>query len=395
MSKAETVFKLKYKKMVSLTGSIEQVGSYLEMFRIMKSSRFTYDKVRSRNYAIYSNIAPDRLVCLRTKGRQLAKAHVVLLECGTQICISSITNNNHSLDCDTYNQIVDAFVQDYLNGDIRKNLHVDIYEEYEPLNTVMGVEAAEALQAWEYSCCIDEGNKVTCDEHLWQKAVLAINHEEAPVDGAFLRNWLQKGNNWKEESYPAIEHYAYLLDYSNSLLTEYQKKFDEKYSELEDLYENCELEVEHNPFFSSLIHNRITLKDIREMMASKLFIPQNEYELDKIADYYQQWIDFANYEKTRGFVSKAIEICTTVLDEIGRRFESDEYYACYDDLCPLENTCLEVAAVLAEIMRSSDTEEGMKSRILRNLTQVAKHSSFVDYRYFDIEEFISKQLVPF
>lgn len=374
--------------MLTLTGSSKQVIKHLEVFRNVKSTHFTNDIPWTRCHSSYMNIAPERLVCLRTKGRKLAKAHVVLIECGTQIRVVRITKNFYDLECDEYNQIVDAFVEDYLTEEVRKHFKVEIREEYESLDTIMGEEAAHALEAWEVSCSIDKSYEVTCDNQLWQKAVLAINNDANPIDGNFLHTWLQKANDWKEEAYPAIEHYAQLLDYSNSILSEYRKDFDEKYTELEDLYENCELEVEHHPLFDSLIKERITLRDIRGMMNDKLFVPQNEDDLDKIATYYEQWIDLASYEKGRGFISKAIDICIIVLDEIGRRFEKDEYYASFDDLCPLEDTCLNVAQVLTQIMQSPDTKESMMNRALRKLHEVAKHTSFMDYGYFMIDDFI-------
>ena len=85
-----------------------------------------------------------------------------------------------------------------------------------------------------------------------------------------------------------------------------------------------------------------------------------------------------------------------VLDEIGRRFEEEAYYACFDDVCPIEDTCLNVAYVLTEIMRSPDTKPSMKERVLRGLKEIAQHESFSDYCYFDIDGFITnKGVYPF
>lgn len=89
-----------------------------------------------------------------------------------------------------------------------------------------------------------------------------------------------------------------------------------------------------------------------------------------------------------GLISKAIDICLLVLDEIGRRFEEDEYYTYYDDSCSIDNVCLEIAGVLTEIMGSPDMKESMKQRTIRKLKEIARYSSFTDYGYFEMDEFI-------
>ena len=145
---------------------------------------------------------------------------------------------------------------------------------------------------------------------------------------------------------------------------------------------------EQLPLSESIIKEKITPKEIREMMDLKLFIPTNEHELEKICDFYYQWTAYANSEDNRGKVSTAIEICITVLDEIGRRFEADEYYKYNDDKCLIDNVCLEGAGVLTEIMSSSETKKSLKNQVLRKLNDVTRHSSFFDYGYFEIDEFI-------
>ena len=129
------------------------------------------------------------------------------------------------------------------------------------------------------------------------------------------------------------------------------------------------------------------------MMDSKLFVPANEYDLEKISEYYQQWIGFAEYEKNRGLISKAIDICILVLNEIDRRFTEDEYYASYDDYCPIDNTCLDAADVLPAIMSSPYTKPTIKAYALRKLKEVAHHTSFTGFGYFDIDEFIRNERI--
>lgn len=396
MTKSQTIigqqsqegFFLNYRKKFLLSGSQERIEAFMDLCRNLHSTQFTLDKIWTMRRALYMDIDKERLVCLRTKGRNLPKAHLILVTTGEFVRISDITKDYATLDCDDYNLVVEAFVNEYLTAEVRRYVKTEFWDEYDSLDSVMSKEAAEALEVWCDSCCIDSNYNVTCDMQLWQKAVLALQNGDVCITGDFLRGWLQKANNWKEEACPAIDHYAKLLDYSNSLLAEYRQTFDEKYNELYDLYENCELDVEHQPFFEPMVKNRITIRDIREMMDSKLFVPENEYDLDKIDAYYRQWVDLAAHEKKRGFISKAIDICIIVLDEIGRRFEEDEYYASFDDYCPLEETCLNIAYILTEIMRSPDTKSSMKSYLMRKLKEVAKHSSFTDYGYFYIDDFI-------
>ena len=127
------------------------------------------------------------------------------------------------------------------------------------------------------------------------------------------------------------------------------------------------------------------------MIGANLFVPEDEVDLDKIDGYLTRWIELAHQEYELGFVSKAMEICLVVLDEVGRRFEEEEYYACFDDVCPLEDTCLNVAYVLTEIMGSLDTPRSIKEHVLRELKEIAKHPSFADYCYFDMDQFIASK----
>ena len=197
--------------------------------------------------------------------------------------------------------------------------------------------------------------------------------------------------NWRVETYSEVERFAGLLDYSNELLAEYRKEADERYDELSELYANCELDEAEEVSKGLLNLKRITIGEIRKVMDAYFFEPQEEEDLNQIDHYLQVWVDLAYHEWKIGFTSKAIEICLVLLDEIGRRFEEDGYYRYYDDLCPIDYTCENIAYVLTEIMRSPGTKQGMKNRILNGLKEINRHDSFSDYCYFDLEQFIENK----
>ena len=266
-------------------------------------------------------------------------------------------------------------------------------EDYESLDTVMCETAAEALEIWELSCQFDAGRVVSSDMEKWREAVLAVvdDRSHEMVDGSFIREWLKKTNNWRPESYCEIERFAELWDYSISLLADYRKPFEERYHELTEMYHNCVLDRDVPTLVGTLPKECVTLGDVRNLINASLFVPEKEEDLDRIDDYLLRWIDLAYQEFQIGFASKAIDICLIVLDEIGRRFEEEEYYACYDDLCPIEYTCLNAAFVLTEVMRSTETKQLLKERVLKELKEIAKHNSFADYGYFDMAGFVESK----
>lgn len=121
----------------------------------------------------------------------------------------------------------------------------------------------------------------------------------------------------------------------------------------------------------------------------KCFIhPSSEEDLRVISRNLGSWLQRAYTDLCQGNLSEAIEISLFILDEIGYRFEKDEYYCCFDDCCDTDDCCLQAAYILTEIMKAETTSEVTKSEIMEGLKALLRHTSFDDYCYFDIERFI-------
>ena len=78
-------FNLKFRKRLILSGGNLRVKQIIEQFKTVKSSLFTFDKKWTQSHSLYTGLDVNRLVCLRTKGRKMPKAHLILIECGSYL----------------------------------------------------------------------------------------------------------------------------------------------------------------------------------------------------------------------------------------------------------------------------------------------------------------------
>ena len=148
-------------------------------------------------------IDQERLVCLKTKTRKIPKAHVVLCVLGDELAVIHVEKDLHELDCDAFNKVVKAFQEECLTDEVMRHFKLRERVDYEPLDTVMSIGAAEALEVWEESCCMDREQVFSYDRKLWNDFVLAIHRDvgNEQVTGDFLKVWLKKVMNWRVETY--------------------------------------------------------------------------------------------------------------------------------------------------------------------------------------------------
>jgi hypothetical protein len=66
-------------------------------------------------------------------------------------------------------------------------------------------------------------------------------------------------------------------------------------------------------------------------------IPKNEDDLITIVENLDPWETMALKNLKQGKVPEALEISLGILEEIGYRFEADEYFCCFDDVCDTDN----------------------------------------------------------
>ena len=185
-------FPLKYRKYIAIVpnaGSQELLTKQLEEFRSLRTTSFSYDKAWTKGRALYMGIEQERLVCLKTKTRKMPKGHVVLCVRGDELAVIHVEKDLHELDCDAFNQVVEAFQEECLMDEVMRHFKLRERVEYEPLDSVMSVGAAEALVAWEESCCLDSELVFSYDNKLWNELMLAINRNTGneKVTGDFQR----------------------------------------------------------------------------------------------------------------------------------------------------------------------------------------------------------------
>lgn len=132
----------------------------------------------------------------------------------------------------------------------------------------------------------------------------------------------------------------------------------------------------------------IPLTGCLKEMDSCFMIPKNEDDLITIVENLDPWETMALKNLKQGKVPEALEISLGILEEIGYRFEADEYFCCFDDVCDTDECCKRSAYIITQVMQSPKTDVSIKETVMRQLRQIARHSSFDDYGYFDMEQFI-------
>ena len=133
---------------------------------------------------------------------------------------------------------------------------------------------------------------------------------------------------------------------------------------------------------------KVTIKNVSAELSKCFFHPEDEDDLTEISNNLHPWLIQAYKELNGGSINKAIEIATGILDEIGSRYETDEYYCCFDDYCPTDEDCLNAAYIITQIMQTANTKQSSQQKVMTALKAISKHRSFNDYGYFDIDTFV-------
>ena len=117
-------FPLNYRNYIAIVpnaGRLELLIKQLDEFRSLRTSSFSYDKVWSKGRALCMGIDPGRLVCLKTKTRKMPKGHVVLCVRGDELAVIHVEKDLHELDCDAFNQVVEAFQEECLTDEVMRH----------------------------------------------------------------------------------------------------------------------------------------------------------------------------------------------------------------------------------------------------------------------------------
>lgn len=90
-----------------------------------------------------------------------------------------------------------------------------------------------------------------------------------------------------------------------------------------------------------------------------------------------------------GELSKAIEICTCILEEIGCRYGNGEYWVCRDEFSPSDDVCLTAVFFISEIMSRPDLSQETRKEILNKVVSLTDFTYFSGKEEFDMKGFVN------
>lgn len=110
-----------------------------------------------------------------------------------------------------------------------------------------------------------------------------------------------------------------------------------------------------------------------------------EIDLDDISSNLDVYLKKAAFLLKQGSFGDVASIALQILRLIGENYDTDQYYAMYDDWFPLEDDCATAGTLLLDLARNAEAPQPLKETILSELSEIAQLEAYCNYCVYDIE----------
>lgn len=132
------------------------------------------------------------------------------------------------------------------------------------------------------------------------------------------------------------------------------------------------------------------LTGISSQIDNDFISAQPDGSLNFITKPFIPWLRKAEDYIKNGEYKEAAEICADILEEIGYRYSTGEYWPCYEEFSPSDDVCLTAAYFIMQIVEQTSENQPLHKEIIDSLRFLTKYSYFEGKESFDIDSFVKR-----
>ena len=212
-------------KQLRIKGDYELVKKLLVTLKTKKGNVFEYNRTMTEDYA--KNIFRDvsDVGCFKTTRVSLYQSCVWVLFDNDHLYIANITSEiNASLSKDEYNCVLDSFLKDFVQPQMKEelsNLKVDLRPGNVTMSDLVSTGSYQELSKWQASYDMFYMEEDSFTYSCWIKAVVALIRNKDVIEYDDFRGWLIDDCGWPELLEDKIHNYYLKYEWGKDLLNEW------------------------------------------------------------------------------------------------------------------------------------------------------------------------------
>ena len=212
-------------KQLRIFGDATAAKGLLEALKSKKNKVFEYNRIMTEDYA--TNIFRDisDVGCFKTSRVSLFQSSVWVIYDNSHLYVTNITSEiNSALSKIEYNQVLDAFVNDYVRPVMQedyKNLAIIMTPGDLEMSDLVSENSCKMLEQWQASYDKNYIEEDFVSYNYWIKAIVTLIKNNDVIEYDDLKGWLIEDCGWSEMLEDKIHDFYLSYELGKDVLNEW------------------------------------------------------------------------------------------------------------------------------------------------------------------------------